>query len=72
MATATHPVADLTPDEMTQRRRAVNNTVGTLRIEGMELEPDEYEVLERYARGEIDLAEVRAQMQASAAAIVAA
>jgi hypothetical protein len=54
----------LTPEEAAQRRRAVQSALGSLRIEGMELEPDEREILERHARGEIDLAAMHAEMDA--------
>jgi hypothetical protein len=42
----------------------VQSALGSLRIEGMELEPDEREILERHARGEIDLAAMHAEMDA--------
>ena len=64
MASATQPVCVLTPEEAAQRRRAVQSALGSLRIEGMELEPDEREILERHARGEIDLAAMHAEMDA--------
>jgi hypothetical protein len=54
----------LTPEEAAERRRAVQSAIGSLRIEGMELEPGEREILERHVRGEIDLATMRAQMNA--------
>jgi hypothetical protein len=65
MASATtHRVPALTPEEAAERRRAVQSAIGSLRIEGMELEPGEREILERHVRGEIDLATMRAQMNA--------
>jgi hypothetical protein len=44
--------------------------LGSLRIEGMELEPELREVLERFSRGEIDLAEMRAEISYLAKTIV--
>jgi hypothetical protein len=64
MATATQPVLTLSSAEADERRRAVQSALGSLRIEGMELEPDEREILERHARGEIDLAAMHAEMDA--------
>jgi len=64
MSAATQPVLALTPEEAAERRRAVQSAIGSLRIEGMELEPEEREILERHARGEIDLATMHAQMDA--------
>lgn len=64
MATATQSVCVLTPEEAAERRRAVQSALGSLRIEGMELEPDEREILERHARGEIGLAAMHAEMDA--------
>jgi hypothetical protein len=57
MAATTASVATLTPAELDDRRLAVENTIGTLRIENME--PDEItkRILYRYAHGEIGLDE---------------
>ena len=57
MAATTTPVVKLTPAELDERRLAVENTIGTLRIE--DLEPDEVtkRILYRYAQGEIGLDE---------------
>jgi hypothetical protein len=54
----------LSSAEADERRRAVQSALGSLRIEGMELEPDEREILERHARGEIYLAAMHAEMDA--------
>jgi hypothetical protein len=62
MASATQNVTKLTAEEAAERRRALDSTIGSLRMEGMELEPGEREILERHARGEIDLPTMRAQM----------
>ena len=64
MASAIQPVFALTPEEAAERRRALDSSLGSLRIEGMELAPDEREILECHARGEIDLATMHAQMDA--------
>jgi hypothetical protein len=57
MAAATAPVITLTPAELDDRRLAVENAIGTMRIE--DLEPDETtkQILYRYANGEIELLE---------------
>jgi Antitoxin VbhA len=57
MAAATAPVIPLTPAELDDRRLAVENAIGTMRIE--DLEPDETtkQILYRYANGEIELPE---------------
>ena len=57
--------------ELTERRRAVESTIGTMRIEGTDLEPEDLELLDCYAQGEIDLVEFRARMKASAGKIQA-
>jgi len=63
-STTTDTVAALTPEGAAERRRAVQSAIGSLRIEGMELEPGESEILERHVRGEIDIATMHAQMDA--------
>jgi hypothetical protein len=57
MAATNASVIPLTPAELDKRRLAVENTIGTLRIENME--PDEITqgILFRYAHGEIGLDE---------------
>lgn len=57
MAASTAPVSPLTPAELDDRRLAVENAIGTMRIE--DLEPDEatQQILFRYANGEIELSE---------------
>jgi hypothetical protein len=59
MAVATAPVITLTPVELDERRLAVENTIGTMRIEG--LDPDEatLQILSRYASGEIEFSETK-------------
>ena len=53
MAIATSPIVTLTQTELDERRLAVENAIGTMRIE--DLEPDETtrQILFRYAAGEI-------------------
>jgi hypothetical protein len=57
MATTTAPVITLTPGELDDRRLAVENTIGTLRIENMEPDEITQQILYRYAHGDIDLDE---------------
>ena len=59
MAASTAPVISLTPAELDDRRLAVENTIGTMRIEG--LDPDEatQQILYRYANGEIEFSETK-------------
>jgi hypothetical protein len=62
MASAAQNITKLTVEEAAERQRALESTIGSLLIEGMELEPGEREIFERHARGEIDLPTMRAQM----------
>lgn len=59
MAAAPAPVITLTQAELDERRLAVENTIGTMRIEG--LDPDEatLQILNRYASGEIEFSETK-------------
>jgi hypothetical protein len=70
MATATAPVITLTPAELDDRRLAVENAVGTMRIE--DLEPDEttQQILSRYATGEIELSEMNRLLDKYSSAIL--
>jgi hypothetical protein len=70
MAVATLPVANVTEIELDNRRLAVESALGSLRIEGMELEPEGREILDRFARGEMSLPEMRSAMRAYTATIV--
>jgi len=45
-------------ENLDKRRLAVENALGSLRIEEMELAPEERAIFERYARGEISLDEM--------------
>jgi hypothetical protein len=64
MATVAQTILTPVPDNLALRRYAVDNAIGTLRIEGMELDPEERKIVERYAQGEISLAEQDALMDA--------
>ena len=62
MASATQNVSAVSPSERAKRRLALESAIGSLRIEGMELEPGERDILDRHVRGEIDLATLHAEM----------
>jgi hypothetical protein len=64
------PVANVNELELNDRRLALESALGSLRIEGMELEPEEREILERFANGEISLAEMRSAVRVYTATIV--
>jgi hypothetical protein len=55
-------------NHLDQRRFAVDNALGSLSIEKMDLEPTERQVFERYARGEISLDEMDRLAERMAAA----
>ncbi len=67
---ARRPKAVLTAAELADRRLALESALGSLRIEGMELEPEGREILDRFARGEISLPEMRNAIRAYTATIV--
>jgi len=54
----------ITHTERAKRQFALKSAIGSLRLSGMELEPEELEILNRFALGEIDLATMHAQMEA--------
>jgi hypothetical protein len=58
MALATAPVLPLSPAELDDRRLAVENAIGTMRLS--DLEPDEttQKIFYSYAAGEINLDEM--------------
>jgi hypothetical protein len=58
MAAATAPVITLTPAELDERRLAVDNAIGTMRIENLEPDETTKQILSRYASGEIELPEM--------------
>ncbi|MGD0295071.1 MAG: hypothetical protein ABSB30_14580 [Terracidiphilus sp.] len=57
MAAATAPVITLTPAELDDRRLAVEGTIGTMRIEGLELDETTMQIFNRYKQGEISMDE---------------
>jgi hypothetical protein len=70
MATATAPVITLTPAELDDRRLAVENAIGTMRIE--DLGPDEttQQILSQYTTGEIELSEMNRLLDNYSSAIL--
>ena len=70
MAVATLPVASAQEIDLDNRRLAVESALGSLHIEGMELEPEGREILERFANGEMSLPEMRSAIRAYTATIV--
>ena len=60
----------LSEASLADRHYAVDCAIGSMRIEDMEPDPEVFEIMERFARGEIDLAEMRAQINYLAKAIV--
>ena len=66
MASATQNVTKLTADEAATRRLAVEGAIGSLRIEGMDPDARELEIVNQFACGEIDLATMNALMDAYA------
>jgi hypothetical protein len=59
MAAATSPVITLTPAELDDRRLAVENTIGTMQIEGLDPDETTLKILNRYASGEIEFSETK-------------
>ncbi|MGD0547018.1 MAG: antitoxin VbhA family protein [Terracidiphilus sp.] len=59
MAAATAPVITLTPAELDDRRLAVENTIGTMRIENLDPDETTLQILNRYASGEIEFSETK-------------
>jgi biotin operon repressor len=70
MAAATAPVITLTPAELDDRRLAIENAIGTLRIEGMEIDAIPHRIFEQYAQGAISLDEMSLQIHNYTATIV--
>jgi Antitoxin VbhA len=70
MAVATLPVVTANEIELDNRRLAVESALGSLRIEGMELEPEGRDILDRFANGEMTLPEMRSAIRAYTATIV--
>jgi hypothetical protein len=57
MAVTTASVIPLTPEELDDRRLAVEGTIGTMRIEGLETDETTKQILLRYVQGEISFGE---------------
>jgi hypothetical protein len=70
MAATTASVVTLTPAELDDRRLAVENAIGTLRIEGLELDAVPNRILNQYAQGEIPLDEMSRLIHEYTAAIL--
>ena len=70
MAASSTPVVRLTPAELDERRLAVENAIGTLRIEGLEIDCVPKRILERYVLGEISLDEMSRLAHQHTAAIL--
>jgi hypothetical protein len=69
MAVAITPAVTLGAVELDGRRRAIESSIGSFRIEGVELDPEVLEAAESYARDEISRAEMDARIDAFSAAI---
>ena len=70
MTVATSFIPMLSESDLESRRLAVDSALGSLHIEGMELEPEGCEILERFANGEMTLPEMREAIRAYTATIV--
>jgi len=57
MAVETAPVITLSTAELDDRRLAVENAVGTMRIENLAPDETATQIITRYANGEIELLE---------------
>jgi hypothetical protein len=58
MSAAGADVIPLTPAELDDRRLAVECAIGSLRIEGKEIDAIPMRILDRYTQGEISLDEI--------------
>jgi hypothetical protein len=70
MAVEITSVKLLASAELEDRRLAVENAIGTLRIEGMELDAIPQSILEQYANGQIPLDEMSRLIHEYTASIV--
>jgi hypothetical protein len=57
MASATARVLQHNPAQLDDRRLAIENAIGTMRIENLEPDETTIQILARYASGEIELSE---------------
>lgn len=55
---------DMTEQELAQRRRDVDNAIGTQRLAGYEVDAETRAALERYARGEAEASDLLAWAEA--------
>jgi hypothetical protein len=69
MAAATATAIALTPNELNDRRLAVESAIGSLRIENLELDAVPNRILEQYMQGEISMDEMSRQIHAYTATI---
>jgi len=60
----------LSPEEMDERRLAVENAIGSLRIEKLELDPEERRIFDRFALGQISLDEMDSLVEQMTAIIL--
>lgn len=58
----TDNLLEITPEELQQRREAVDAAINSHALEGITLHPKTLEILEEYARGEISLEEFNTLM----------
>jgi hypothetical protein len=70
MAASTAPIISTSSQELDSRRLAVENAIGTLRIEGLELDSVPRRILDRYVLGEISLDEMSRLVHEHTAAIL--
>jgi hypothetical protein len=59
MASASTSAIPLSPAELEDRLLAVENTIGTLRIEGMDPDGTTLKILARYSGGQIEFSETK-------------
>ena len=59
MAATTASAITLTPAELDDRRLAVENTIGTMRIEGLDPDETTMKILQRYAEGQMSFSETK-------------
>ncbi len=62
----------LPPEEQTRRRKIMQEALAQVRLEGLEPDPFVFPYIERYVRGEITLADVRAAYNTHLNALVKA
>ena len=70
MNVETAPINLLDQSELEDRRLAVENAIGSLRIEDLELDTIPQRILEQYAQGEIPLDEMSRLIHEYTAAII--